>query len=159
GRHKVPVAQVVHGDRGCGRALSDVLNALVRNASSFQGVELTDVTLQLVASALGIGGAGAADDCGPGPRGIGARGIARYIEARVHDTELTPQHIAAHFNISLRQLYRVVAAAGCTPGALIWKERLNHARSLLEVRRSRAPILEIALSCGFKDGAHFSRAY
>jgi AraC-like DNA-binding protein len=130
----------------------------VRNASSLEGVELTDMTLQLVATALGttIGEvtAGEAER-----RGISAREVSHFIEANIREPELTPQRIADHFNISVRQLYRVVASAGCTPAALIWKQRLNHARVLLEERTSRVPIIEIALNCGFKDGAHFSRAY
>jgi AraC-like DNA-binding protein len=138
--------------------LSDVLNSLVRNAPSLEGVDLTDMTLQLVAATLGttLGEAGAWDG---EQRGLGAREVSHYIEANLREPQLTPQRIADHFNISVRQLYRVVASAGCTPAALIWKQRLNHARVLLEAGNSRVPIIEIALSCGFKDGAHFSRAY
>jgi AraC-like DNA-binding protein len=158
GRRIVPMARTIHGDRGPGRVLSEVLNALVRNAPSLQGVELTDMTLQLVAAALGttIGEASTLD---AERRGISAREVSHYIEANIREPELTPQRIADHFNISVRQLYRVVASAGCTPAALIWQQRLNHARVLFEERTSRVPIIEIALNCGFKDGAHFSRAY
>jgi AraC family transcriptional regulator, positive regulator of tynA and feaB len=158
GTRKVPMAQTIHGDRGPGRVLSEVMNALVRNAPSLQGVELTDMTLQLVATALGTN-AGEATVWDADRRAISAREVAHYIEANIREADLTPQRIADHFNISVRQLYRVVASAGCTPAALIWKHRLHHARALLEEGSSRAPIIEIALSCGFKDGAHFSRAY
>ncbi len=72
--------------------------------------------------------------------------------------ELAPQEIAEYFNVSLRQLYRISALSGCTPAALIWRRRLERAKSLLQDPASRAPITEIALSCGFKDGAHFSRS-
>jgi AraC-like DNA-binding protein len=158
GRRTVPMAHTIHGDRGAGRVLSDVLNSLVRNAPSLEGVDLTDMTLQLVAATLGttLGEAGAWD---AERRGLSPREVSHYIEANLREPQLTPQHIADHFNISVRQLYRVVASAGCTPAALIWKQRLNHARVLLEEGSARVPIIEIALSCGFKDGAHFSRAY
>jgi transcriptional regulator GlxA family with amidase domain len=85
--------------------------------------------------------------------------VAHYIEAHIQQPDLTPRMIADHFSISVRQLYRVVAAAGFKPAALIWQQRLQRARTLLEAEDSRAPIIEIALNCGFKDGAHFSRAY
>jgi AraC family transcriptional regulator, positive regulator of tynA and feaB len=158
GGRNVPMARTIHGDRGPGRVLSEVLNALVRNAPSLQGVELTDMTLHLVAAALGTT-VGEVSACDAERRGISAREVTHYIDANIREPELTPQRIADHFNISIRQLYRVVAFAGCTPAALIWRQRLNHARVLLEERTSRVPIIEIALNCGFKDGAHFSRAY
>jgi len=159
GPRNVPMARTIHGDRGPGRVLSEVLNALVRNAPSLQGVELTDMTLQLVAAALGTTALTAPAAADAERRGLSAREVSHYIEANIRESELTPQRIADHFNISVRQLYRVVASAGCTPAALIWKQRLQQARVLLEERSSRVPIIEIALNCGFKDGAHFSRAY
>jgi transcriptional regulator GlxA family with amidase domain len=61
--------------------------------------------------------------------------------------------------LSVRQLHRVTSANGCTPGALIWSRRLARAHQMLAEERSGARVLDIALSCGFKDGAHFSRAY
>src|SRR6185312_3768220 len=82
-----------------------------------------------------------------------------FIDASVHTAELSPAAIAAHFNTSVRRLYRLVGAAGWTPASLIWSRRLERARELLAQEGCRAPIIEIALMCGFKDGAHFSRAY
>lgn len=158
GRRQLPLAQPIHGDRGAGRLLSDLLSSLVRNASSLAGVELTGLTLQWLSTALGI------NDCGESVRdlerrAICAQAVAQYIDSHIEEQDLTPQGIAAHFNISLRQLYRVMSAAGSTPAAMIWKHRLERARALLAGSGHRVPIIEIALSCGFKDGAHFSRAY
>jgi AraC family transcriptional regulator, positive regulator of tynA and feaB len=158
GRRPLPLAQPIHGDRGAGRLLSDLLSSLVRNASSLAGVELTGLTLQWLSTALGI------NDCGESVRdlerrAICAQAVAHYINSHIEEQDLTPQGIAAHFNISLRQLYRVMSSAGSTPAAMIWKHRLERARALLATSGHRVPIIEIALSCGFKDGAHFSRAY
>jgi AraC-like DNA-binding protein len=158
GRRQLPLAQPIHGDRGAGRLLSDLLSSLVRNASSLAGVELTGLTLQWLSTALGI------NDCGESVRdlerrAICAQAVAQYINSHIEEQDLTPQGIAAHFNISLRQLYRVMSSAGSTPAAMIWKHRLERARALLAGSGQRVPIIEIALSCGFKDGAHFSRAY
>lgn len=156
GKRSVPVAQTIRADKGAGRLLSDMLQSFVRNAPMLQGVELTSVTLQLLAAALGVDQAAALD---LRFRSIDIREIAQYIDAHIERTDLTPQTIAEHFNISVRQLYRLVAADGCTPAALIWRKRLEHARRLLTRCGTRVPIIEIALNCGFKDGAHFSRAY
>jgi AraC family transcriptional regulator, positive regulator of tynA and feaB len=158
GRRTVPLAQTIHGDRGAGRLLSDLLSSIVRNAATLQGVELTGTTLQLLATALGLS-SDVTTSCDVDGRAISAREVAHYIDAHVQHSELTPQSIADHFNVSVRQLYRIVADAGCTPAALIWKHRLERARALLAQSGPRVPIIEIALSCGFKDGAHFSRAY
>ena len=156
GKRPVPVAQTIRADSGAGRLLSDMLQSFVRNAPMLQGVELTSVTLQLLAAALGVDETAALD---LRYRSIAVREIAQYIDANIERTDLTPQTIADHFNISVRQLYRLVATDGCTPAALIWRKRLEHAHRLLTRCDVRVPIIEIALNCGFKDGAHFSRAY
>ena len=138
GRRQLPLAQPIHGDRGAGRLLSDLLSSLVRNASSLAGVELTGLTLQWLSTALGI------NDCGESVRdlerrAICAQAVAHYINSHIEEQDLTPQGIAAHFNISLRQLYRVMSSAGSTPAAMIWKHRLERARALLARQRpSRA---------------------
>jgi len=158
GRRAVPLAQTIHGDHGAGRLLSDLLSSIVRNAATLQGVELTGTTLHLLATALGLSSEVTAS-CGVETRAISAREVTHYVEAHAQHSDLTPQSIADHFNVSVRQLYRIAAEAGCTPAALIWKHRLERARVLLAHSSARVPIIEIALSCGFKDGAHFSRAY
>lgn len=158
GRQPVPVARTIRAECGAGRLLADMLRSFIHNAPTLQGVDLTGVTLQLLSAALGV-----RTENGTTPdiryRTIDVREVAQYIDAHIESTQLTPQTIAAYFNISVRQLYRVTAADGCTPAALIWRKRLEHARCLLGRSSARVPILEIALNCGFKDGAHFSRAY
>lgn len=158
GKHRVPVAQTIRADHGPGRLLSDMLQSFVRNAPLLHGVDLTSLTLQLVSAALGMR-AEADTALELRHRSIDVREIAQHIDAHIERADLTPQTIAAHFNISVRQLYRVIAADGCTPAALIWRKRLEHAHRLLGRSGVRVPIIEIALNCGFKDGAHFSRAY
>jgi AraC family transcriptional regulator, positive regulator of tynA and feaB len=158
GESPVPVARTIPGDHGTGRLLSELLASFVRNASNLQGVELTGTTLQLLSLALGLGrttGRSASAE----RHTVSACEVTHYVDANIQCHELTPQHIADHFNISVRQLYRIVAQAGSTPSALIWKQRLEHARMLLAGSTARTPIIEVALNCGFKDGAHFSRAY
>ncbi|MBS0420193.1 MAG: helix-turn-helix domain-containing protein [Proteobacteria bacterium] len=158
GRQALPLAAVIGGRRGAGAILSDLLTSLVRNASSLQGVDLTGVTLQALAAALGT--EGEPRQCTSESNSIPSlREIVEYVDIRAHEPDLTPAGIASHFNISLRRLYRLAAPTGCAPAALVWQRRLEQARKMLASGNSRVPILEIALSCGFKDGAHFSRAY
>ncbi len=152
------MARTIRADRGPGRLLSDMLQSFVSNAPMLQGVELTSLTLQLLSAALGVRPA-AETSVDLRHRSIDVREISQFIDAHIERSDLTPQTIAAHFNTSVRQLYRVIAAEGGTPAALIWRKRLEHAHRLLGRSGTRVPIIEIALNCGFKDGAHFSRAY
>jgi AraC family transcriptional activator of tynA and feaB len=158
GKRAIPLARRIVGTQGAGRVLSDLLSSFVRNAPTLDGVDLTGVTLQLLRTALGLDGAAVERDEGV-RRTLGAQEVIHYLDAHIQDAALTPQSIATHFSISVRQLYRVVAATGFTPAALIWRQRLEHARARLAQTGPRVPIIEIALACGFKDGAHFSRAY
>ena len=154
---RVPVAQVIHGDRGAGRLLADSLTSMLRNAPELGDVQLTDVILHLVTAAIGVqNGHQGVDErrCG-----VGAEDIRRHIAANIQNHDLSPQIIAEHFGISARHLYRLIAPTGYTPAALIWRNRLERARALLTQKDLRTPIIEIALSSGFKDPAHFSRAY
>ena len=158
GKQPVPVARTIRADQGPGRLLSDMLKSFVSNAPMLHGVELTNLTLQLLSAALGIRPT-TETSIDLRHRSVDVGEVAQFIDTHIERGDLTPQTIAAHFNISVRQLYRVIAAAGGTPAALIWRKRLEHAHRLLGRSGARVPIIEIALNCGFKDGAHFSRAY
>ena len=154
----VPLATCIRSDRGAGALLSELLRALVSNASTIGGLELTGMTLELLANALGL----AAERPTPiqGTRRVmSLREITQFVDANMDSPELSPKSIAAHFNTSVRRLYRLVRANGWTPASLIWSRRLDRAHELLTQDAQRAPIIEVALMCGFKDGAHFSRAY
>jgi AraC family transcriptional regulator, positive regulator of tynA and feaB len=161
GKRTVPLAQTIRGDSGAGGLLSDMLKSFLRNAESLHGVELTSVTLQLLTTALGMYAGARSHGCAPEMerRNVNAREVEHYIDAHIGQQDLSPESIARHFNISVRQLYRVVATVGSTPAALIWSSRLKHAHLVLAQGSPRVPIIDVALSCGFKDGAHFSRAY
>lgn len=154
----VPCAHMIRADRGPGRLLSDMLRSFVMNAATLHGVDLTDMTLQLLSAALGLSPPAEAT-VELRHRSVDVREVSQFIDAHVQCADLSPQLVATHFNISVRQLYRIVAAHGYTPSGLIWRKRLEHAHRLLASNRARVPIIEIALSCGFKDGAHFSRSY
>jgi len=155
----IPVVPLIKGSCGPGALLSDTLASLLRHGETLDGLDLTEIALQLLGRALGAkcpanraGGAGRAV--------LDVREIANYIDAQIDSTDLTPKSIAEYFDVSLRQLYRISADAGLTPAALIWRQRLDRARDLLMDPRTRnTSITEIAMRCGFKDGAHFSRSY
>jgi AraC-like DNA-binding protein len=158
GSREVPLAQTISGSRGAGGVLSDTLMSILRHGETLEGVDLTELALNLLCRAVGLAGPAEGHRL-PARAVLGVQEISDYIDAQLSRPELAPREIAEYFNVSLRQLYRISALAGCTPAALIWRRRLHRARELLQQPSSRAPITEIALSCGFKDGAHFSRSY
>lgn len=84
----------------------------------------------------------------------------RYIDENLRDPDLTPVKIAAGSAVSLRHLHRLFAEMGHSVGDVIRERRLVRARAdLSDHRFARNSVLDIALSWGFNDGAHFSRAF
>jgi AraC family transcriptional activator of tynA and feaB len=156
GRDGVPLARTISGSTGAGRLLADIVTSCCRNSAGLQDLNLIATTMNVLALAAGR--------C-RSPGMLVARqspdraNIEQFIDANIERHDLGPGLVARHFGLSVRQLYRLTAATGCTPGALIWSRRLARARQLLVEERSASGVLDIALSCGFKDGAHFSRAY
>ena len=156
GRGGVPLARTISGSTGAGRLLADIVASCCRNASGLHGVDLIGTTVHVLAAAVGK----TRRPERVGPRRIADRAsIEQYIDANIERHDLSPRLMARHFGLSVRQLYRATIATGCTPGALIWSRRLACAHRMLADERSGVRVLDIALSCGFKDGAHFSRAY
>jgi transcriptional regulator GlxA family with amidase domain len=92
-----------------------------------------------------------------GVHDVRVRRAAHFIEQRLNDPP-TLDSLARYVGISARQLERAFRAElGLSPMAFYRQLRLEYARSLLLGRR--ASITQIALDCGFADGAHFSREF
>lgn len=71
---------------------------------------------------------------------------------------LSTEDIARLAGVSRRQLARLFKQhLGTMPARHYAVMRLERARHLLE--RTRLPVIEVALSCGFATGPHFSSAY
>lgn len=80
-----------------------------------------------------------------------------YME-NVYSEELTVERLAAHLNVSRSYLYRIFKSAlGISPQRAILDFRLEKAAQLIE--KGNISLTEIALSCGFCDLSHFSKAY
>jgi len=86
--------------------------------------------------------------------------IRAYVQANLADPMLTPSRIAARFDISPRYLHMLFSATGATISAHIRARRLSAMRrDLADPRLSNRSITEIALTWGFADAAHASRAF
>lgn len=60
--------------------------------------------------------------------------------------------------ITPRTLNRLFLADGTTPMRWLWRQRLQESKKWIEGRGSGS-IADVALTCGFRDMSHFSRAF
>lgn len=80
-----------------------------------------------------------------------------YME-NAYSEELTVERLADHLNVSRSYLYRIFKSGlGVSPQRAILDFRLEKAAGLVE--KGGISLTEIALSCGFCDLSHFSKAY
>jgi AraC-like DNA-binding protein len=83
---------------------------------------------------------------------------ALYVLRNLADGTYGPERLARDMGMSRRSLYVHLAAFGTTPGGLIRRTRLDHAREDILQDRKRS-LLDIALANGFSDGASLSRMF
>lgn len=86
--------------------------------------------------------------------------ILQFIEDRLRDSDLSCATIAAKHRISERYLRVLFRELGCSASERIWRRRLERARQdLADPHLRHLPIATIGFNWGFKDAAHFSRAF
>ncbi len=83
-----------------------------------------------------------------------------YLERHLHDPDLDIARMARENNLSRRSLYRLFALRHASPLDWLWRLRLERARDMLTNPRFAAwGVTDIALACGFRDHAHFTRRF
>ena len=86
--------------------------------------------------------------------------VHQFIAANLHDPKLSPEMIAEHAGISVRQLNRLFAEEPDTLCTHIFAMRLDACRTDLRRRDTeQASVSEIAYSWGFRNLSHFSRNF
>lgn len=85
--------------------------------------------------------------------------IQSYVQAMLHDPNLSVAHLAAQFRVSRRYLYKLFAMQGQTPADHIQEARLERCKHLLSQPGRGRQISEIAYQHGFVDAAVFSHAF
>ncbi len=81
-----------------------------------------------------------------------------YILTHLEDTALDCDRMVRDLGVSRRTLSRLFAGEGSTPVKWMWKNRLERSREMLQSGGARR-VTDVALSCGFSDVSHFSRAF
>jgi AraC-like DNA-binding protein len=86
--------------------------------------------------------------------------VTAYISAHLGEPDLTAERIARTQHVSVRQLYKVCAAAGVSLEQWIIDQRLECARTALaSPAGGHRSIASTALAWGFTDPSHFSRRF
>ena len=86
--------------------------------------------------------------------------VLAYAGRHLGDPDLTPERLAAAHNVSVRQLYKVCAAAGLSLEQWLITQRLEAARAqLVSPAGRRRSIAATARACGFRDPSHFARRF
>lgn len=82
--------------------------------------------------------------------------MRRAIASRMADPMLSPATLASDAHLSVRSVQAIFAEAGTSPAAEIRRQRLGHARQLLEQGQS---VQWACHASGFQDADTFARAY
>jgi len=86
--------------------------------------------------------------------------IRQCIDDRLQDPALSIESIAAELAMSVGHLHRLFKTEPLSPSQYLRTRRLEAcSRELLDARRAKASVAEIAFKWGFNDAAHFSRAF
>jgi AraC-like DNA-binding protein len=86
--------------------------------------------------------------------------IKAYVLRHLHEPDLKIEQIAEAMHCTKRYLHKVFSGQDETLSQFIWRVRLDRCRDdLARPDRAGEAISQIALSWGFNDSGHFSRAF
>jgi AraC-like DNA-binding protein len=143
--------------------LGALAGSMVRHLLSLDGVTEHDVVSRLGASALDIFAttldAELADRWQRAPQQEKRLAqVKKYMLANLHNPELDLDAIGRAQNMAPRTLNRLFAREGTTPMRWLWQQRL--AGSFTAIAEGKVTrVTDAALSHGFSDLSHFSRAF
>jgi AraC-like DNA-binding protein len=153
-------ATAMRGDRGVGALFASLLAGVPAHTAELPpqvGGQVGASVLELLATALSEHAAG--NQAGL-PREAQLLRAQRYIADHLGDPELSPPGVAEALGLSLRYLQLLFHADSSSPFRWMVERRLERAARLLtDPRQASRSVTSIAFAVGFKDSAHFSRAF
>lgn len=161
---RVPAAHRLTARRITGASrLGMLTGTIMRQLVEFDVALEEQVADRVCASALDILATTLEVELADGTEGGAARNcqleqVKRYVLANLNDTEMTIESIAAAQNVAPRTLHRLFSSEGTTPIRWLWQQRLAASYKALAEGQSRH-VTDAALSFGFTDLSHFSRAF
>jgi AraC-like DNA-binding protein len=95
-----------------------------------------------------------------GQKRVRFESIAAYVDAHLHDPDLSPSRIAAANFISVRYLHAIFSESGETVGSWMRTRRLDRcARDLRDPRLADVPVSGLSNRSGFKNQSYFSQLF
>jgi len=86
--------------------------------------------------------------------------VCAFIERNLGNSQLTCESIATAHGISQRYLRKIFESSSVSLSDWIWRRRLEQAkRDLVDPLLAHLSVTAIGFDVGFKDAAHFSRAF
>jgi AraC-like DNA-binding protein len=85
--------------------------------------------------------------------------IMEYVRTHLRDPDLGANQIAAEHHISVRQLYKILAAEGVSLGDWIRTHRLAECHKEIGTPGSLTPLAVVARRWGFTDASSFARIF
>lgn len=139
-----------------GRLALAMVQELCQSSITRQATDLA----QLVGATLDVAATNAAQSQGTELRRNDAliAKLSDYVRANIDDTEISLDTLVAVSGVSARTLNRNFALYGTTPMKWVWEKRLELAHDAIK-RGTMANVTQVAFAHGFKDAAHFSRAF
>jgi AraC-like DNA-binding protein len=151
----------IDGSTGAGRVASVFFRQLHRELAHVAGASVE----QLHASGVDLLATAFSEQTGAlatlsEPHRVLKHRICTYIDRHLSDVELSCESIASAHGISERYLRKLFAAGPMSASERIWSRRLNQAkRDLIDPMLRHRTVTSIGYDIGFKDPAHFSRAF
>jgi AraC-like DNA-binding protein len=152
----------IQGDRGAGRLASAFIHQLHAQLDELD----PQSARRLHASAVDLLATALASQIGTPQAGLREshilirQRIRAFIVRQLSNPDLSCELIAAHHGISERYLRKLFEGSSESVSEWIWKRRLDQAkRDLVDPLLSHIAITSIGYEVGFKNSAHFSRAF
>lgn len=157
------VATRMSGQEGMGVLLTQFLSGVTSGSASYRPADvarLSTVALDLLTATLTHHLETAPRTPDESRRRTLLTRIEAFVQANLHDPNLSPQVIADAHHISVSYLHRLFQTRDTTVGALIRHQRLERARrDLTDPRLGDTPVHQIAARWGFKEHAAFTRMF
>jgi len=158
-RPDAAVGRVMRADSGLSRLLAVLLREIGGEISPGAPAQFAPALAQGLLGFVAAAYSEGMDELLPAAE---ARRRALYacIDARLHDAELTPAHIAHDAGVSTRRLRALFAAGGESFSSYVLRRRLERCAELLRDARWRGcSITDIAFRAGFNNATHFGYAF
>ncbi|WNM37542.1 helix-turn-helix domain-containing protein [Micromonospora halotolerans] len=157
------LAAPIPADAGMGALLAGFLRRLVAHPEQYAAADaprLDRIALDLIAGTL-AGQVEAERDLPVEVRITGLRArVEAWIREHLADPGLTPAAAAEAHHLSVRALHRLFEGGDTSVAALIRTARLDRCfRDLADPRLRHLAVHQVAARWGFRDRAHFSRAF